>query len=270
MKACAFENQVQQWHDGELPNDNQTALFHHLAECEQCRQLLHDLNHMRQWAQQAPLDFPEDLDRPFFQIWSSQRADPVSATATEPFWKRRIALPAPLIAAMLVILLASIFSFGRFWEQQQRHQTMDNGHVVISSLTFALPDIEIWSDGPAQHLQNRMKASWDDHATAVFQPPRPLNSVVPAYPDMARQFGLEGEVMLLAQVDAEGEVSQIKVVQNQAAGEEFMEKARAALQHTRFQPGRQNGRVASCRIMVRYVFHNQTPSATQEFIEQFI
>jgi TonB family protein len=270
MKACAFENQAQQWHDGELPYENQAALFHHLAECEQCRRLLHDLKNIRQWAQQAQLDFPEDLDRPLFQVWSSQRADPVSSTATKPFWKRRIALPAPLIAAMLLLIVVSIFSFGRFWEQQQRHQTMDNSHDLISSLTFAMPDIEIWSDRPAQHLQNQTKASWDDHVTAVFQSPRPLDPVVPAYPDMARQFGLEGEVTLLAQVDAVGEVSQIKVAQNQAAGEGFVEKARAALQHTRFQPGRQNGRAASCRIMVRYVFHNQTPSATQEFIEQFI
>jgi TonB family protein len=269
MSACTFAKQVQEWHDGELKNENLAALYRHLAECEPCRSLVADLQKLRIWAQQAQVDFPSDLDRQLFQAWSEQRCEPAPTESSGSFWRKRIAIPVTVFAAMLLLILASFFTFGRFWEQQKQRPVLYDGHDMISSLTFALPAIEVWSDGSGRDVTRESAESRYDDAAAI-QPPRPLSSIVPVYPDIARQYGLEGQVTLLAQVDAGGEVSQIQVVQNQAAGQEFVEKARTALQRTRFQSGRQYGRAISSWIMIRYVFHNRKPSATQEFIEQFI
>ncbi|HEX4641815.1 MAG TPA: energy transducer TonB, partial [Candidatus Acidoferrales bacterium] len=80
------------------------------------------------------------------------------------------------------------------------------------------------------------------------------HSVAPAYPDVARQAGIEGEVILRVYVSSDGRVSDIKVLD----GPPILARAAVqAVQQWRYQAPRMNGRPANvvATLVVSFRLH---------------
>jgi protein TonB len=91
-------------------------------------------------------------------------------------------------------------------------------------------------------------------AAFVQDPPVLLASPVPAYPDLLRQAGIEGQVVLDAVVDTTGRVESGSIAVVLATNPQFVEPARRTLAGALFRPGRMNGRAVRVRIRLPVVF----------------
>lgn len=84
--------------------------------------------------------------------------------------------------------------------------------------------------------------------------PELLAGPLPAYPDLLRQAGVEGQVVLEARVDTTGRVRRGSVVVVAATHPGFVEPARQALIATLFRPARVNGRAVPMLVRVPFAF----------------
>lgn len=82
--------------------------------------------------------------------------------------------------------------------------------------------------------------------------PRARLQSAPLYPHEARREGLRGEVLVEFTVDGTGSVVDARAVRS--SNRVFEDSAVRAILKWRFEPGRQNGRVVSFRMVVPVVF----------------
>ena len=98
-----------------------------------------------------------------------------------------------------------------------------------------------------------------DHATGwgaglAESAPEVLSGPLPVYPDLLRQAGVEGQVVLEARVDSMGRVQRASISVVSATHPGFVEPARQALIVTLFRPARVNGRAVSILVRVPFAF----------------
>ncbi|WP_437803429.1 TonB-dependent siderophore myxochelin receptor MxcH [Sorangium sp. So ce693] len=91
-----------------------------------------------------------------------------------------------------------------------------------------------------------------DGAAPAVRPPELTGAVEAAYPQAAREAGLEGSVVLRLTIDAEGRVTGAEVAE--PAGHGFDEAAREAALRFRFTPARRGDRSVASRILYRHDF----------------
>jgi len=84
--------------------------------------------------------------------------------------------------------------------------------------------------------------------------PEVLSGPLPVYPDLLRQAGVEGQVVLEARVDSTGRVQKGSVSVVFATHPGFVEPARTALVATLFRPARVNGRAVAMLVRLPYAF----------------
>ena len=84
--------------------------------------------------------------------------------------------------------------------------------------------------------------------------PEVLSGPLPLYPDLLRQAGVEGQVVLEARVDSTGRVQKGSVSVVFATHPGFVEPARQALVVTLFRPARVNGRAVAMLVRVPFAF----------------
>lgn len=90
-------------------------------------------------------------------------------------------------------------------------------------------------------------------APTVVETPAALEAEVkPAYPDEAREAGVDGVVVLRITIGPDGRVEDVKVVETPGFGLEVA--ARAAILRARFKPATRDGQPARSTITYRYVF----------------
>jgi len=87
----------------------------------------------------------------------------------------------------------------------------------------------------------------------VDAPPSPKRAIRPDYPKGARQRGEQGEVTLAIQVDAEGAVSEAKVVVSSGFAE-LDEAAVRAVQKAKFRPARSDGKSVASTARLKLAF----------------
>ncbi len=83
------------------------------------------------------------------------------------------------------------------------------------------------------------------------QPPRLIERVEPTYPPLARQAGVEGEVLLEAVIGTDGQVQQVTVVSGQVL---FVKAAQSAVEQWRYEPTHLNGRPVAVLLRVTVQF----------------
>ncbi|HYC76190.1 MAG TPA: energy transducer TonB, partial [Planctomycetota bacterium] len=74
----------------------------------------------------------------------------------------------------------------------------------------------------------------------------------PAYPEEARRFGEEGDVVLRIHVGADGRVDRVETVS--AASPRLARAAGEAVRRWRFDPALEDGRPAAATVLRRFVF----------------
>ena len=92
----------------------------------------------------------------------------------------------------------------------------------------------------------------EEQPPAELAPPELLRFVEADYPEDALTSGLDGEVVLRIEIDAEGGVSGVEVVE--PAGHGFDEAATEAARQFEFRPARQDDQPIASRILYRYRF----------------
>jgi protein TonB len=88
-------------------------------------------------------------------------------------------------------------------------------------------------------------------ATRVSTGPRVLREVKPEYPAAAREAGVEGDVVLLLRIEADGRVSGVKVLSGPGYGLE--DAASRAAWNLRFAPATRDGTPVATEI--RFTYH---------------
>jgi protein TonB len=84
--------------------------------------------------------------------------------------------------------------------------------------------------------------------------PEVLTGPTPAYPDLLRQAGIQGQVVLEAVVDSTGRVLGESIVVVSASNPAFVAPARQALARTLFRPARVGGKAVRMRVRLPFEF----------------
>jgi len=84
--------------------------------------------------------------------------------------------------------------------------------------------------------------------------PEVLSGPLPVYPELLRQVGVQGEVLLEAVVDTTGRVLALSIVIIAATHPGFVAAARQALLATLFRPAMIGGRAVPTRVRIPYAF----------------
>lgn len=87
---------------------------------------------------------------------------------------------------------------------------------------------------------------------AFDEAPKPLKPVSPVYPDLARQAGMEGDVMVEVTIDETGRVISARVVSDSPAL--LNEAAKAAAMDWLFTPAKQRDNPVKARIVIPFRF----------------
>jgi len=87
-----------------------------------------------------------------------------------------------------------------------------------------------------------------------IKPPRLVSSVLPVYPVVARETGIEGDVVIDTTIDKTGKVTGMKVVSGNAM---LRQAALDALRQWKYEPSKLNGEAVPVQLTVTIKFHRQ-------------
>lgn len=121
----------------------------------------------------------------------------------------------------------------------------ENGELpaITASPAVALPPPETEPQGPVRI-----------HVGGALKPPRLLSSVLPIYPTMARDTGIEGDVVIDTTIDTAGNVTGMKVI----SGPPMLRQAALdALRRWKYEPSKLNGQAVPVQLTVTIKFHHQ-------------
>jgi protein TonB len=130
--------------------------------------------------------------------------------------------------------------------------------ATIRSLTYVLQPGALTptfsSDWAPSSAVGRSVGAGGESGFVAEMAPEVLSGPLPLYPDLLRQAGVEGEVVLEARVDSTGRVQKGSVSVVFATNPGFVEPARKALVATLFRPARVNGRAVAMLVRVPFAF----------------
>lgn len=116
LRNCKqYREMVSLFIDTELEQDDEHALFRHLAGCEECQSYLDVLMKFKVAKQRDHMEYPSELDSSIFEelkirknVYALGKIDPQPVHL--PLWKRRIAVSMPLAAAFMFVILLGLGS----------------------------------------------------------------------------------------------------------------------------------------------------------------
>ena len=92
------------------------------------------------------------------------------------------------------------------------------------------------------------------HVGGALKPPRLVSSVLPVYPPVARDAGIEGDVVIDTTIDKVGKVTSMKVVSGPPM---LRQAALEALRQWKYEPSKLNGEPVPVQMTVTIRFHRQ-------------
>ncbi len=120
--------------DGELDPARQAILFAHLAGCTECQSFMETSMRIRD--RHEDIEYPADLDETV--LGRLMRAREIRVAG---FWRRRVVLPVPALAAaaiILIFLMVGLFNRGR---EQSKPAGFAQPTAVI--MIYGIPPVEI-------------------------------------------------------------------------------------------------------------------------------
>jgi protein TonB len=93
-------------------------------------------------------------------------------------------------------------------------------------------------------------------AQSKVEPPVPVRTSAPEYPDELRREGVSGLVMVKCQIDAQGNVTSTEVEKSSNAA--FEKPAMAAVKKWKFKPAKQDGAPIEIKVSIpiKFVFES--------------
>jgi len=154
MTCEGYQEQVSQLVDNELGEREPPALFAHLSTCDECRRFLHTTLRLRAGLQEdAPVLASSRLDQKVMGIAPSAKRYVADRSAARSFvGRRRISLPLPAAALVMVLLVALMAATSSLW-----YPTL-HPHAVARAQTVYVttyPTVEV--DGYYQRPDTRIQ-----------------------------------------------------------------------------------------------------------------
>lgn len=117
MTCEGYQERVSQLVDNELGERESPALLAHLSTCKECRRFLHSTLRLRSGLlEDAPLLAPSRLDQRVLSTAASEkRYTPDRPAARIISWRRRVSLPLPAAALVMVLLVALMAATSSLW-----------------------------------------------------------------------------------------------------------------------------------------------------------
>ncbi len=137
MITCEeYEEQISQLIDHELGESSAPILFDHLAECTGCRRFLNTTLRIRSGLlEQGPISAPAQLDEKILgTVPVGRRAARDRLAIPGLLLKKRVSLPVPLAAAVVVLLMLGSILLSSLWLQSQ-----GGGTVYVTTM----PAVEV-------------------------------------------------------------------------------------------------------------------------------
>jgi TonB family protein len=119
-------------------------------------------------------------------------------------------------------------------------------------LVFALASVMLVGCGSLTSRENSDLISEFDDMVDYDRPPVLINAVSPDYPDIVREVGAEGRVILKALVLEDGSVGAVQIVET--PNDILANQAITALRKSEFRPAVRDGRPCCATTMVPFVF----------------
>lgn len=121
-------------------------------------------------------------------------------------------------------------------------------------------DLEAEMEAPPPPKEEKKVEEEPTYFVAVEEMPEPIGGIKGiqekiVYPEIAKRAGVEGKVYVLAFVDESGTVTKAQVLKGIGAGCD--EAALAAVQKTRFKPGKQRGKPVKVQVSIPIIFKLQ-------------
>jgi protein TonB len=91
-----------------------------------------------------------------------------------------------------------------------------------------------------------------EHSGGQLKPPRLVSSVLPVYPQIAKLAAVEGDVVVQASIDKDGNVSSTKVLYGPMM---LRQAAVDALSRWKYEPAQLDGKPVATQMTVRIRFH---------------
>jgi anti-sigma factor RsiW len=142
MNCEEYQLNISRHLDSDLTDREAQALFSHLAGCDQCRDLLHDMIQLRNAIHRSPAPGPpESLDRKVLSLpeRSSRRHRKVFPPVAS-LWKQRLALPVPAAAAGFLAFLLTTALALTMWLRPVEQLKPANPEVQY---IMRLPEVEV-------------------------------------------------------------------------------------------------------------------------------
>ena len=131
--------------DGELDANDQSALFAHLSECELCRKELEGVMTFRRLSRVEHLMAPPALDAALFKKLQKHKAIATRIDRAEdrrPLWniRRTVSVRATILTVLLV------FMMGLFYPTVEKSELASSGYVTGSDEIIEFPDSDtsVW------------------------------------------------------------------------------------------------------------------------------
>jgi len=131
----------------------------------------------------------------------------------------------------------------------------DLGRITVPNFTFpsgATKFSPLFSPSFSASLGATPAAGWV--AIGSESGPEVLTGPLPVYPELLRQAGVQGRVVLEAIVDTTGRVNRDSILVVSATNPDFVVAARQALVATLFRPALVAGRAIRTRVRIPYEF----------------
>ncbi|PID29019.1 MAG: hypothetical protein CSB55_02830 [Candidatus Cloacimonadota bacterium] len=113
----------------------------------------------------------------------------------------------------------------------------------------------VFEDEKLEVVTRREEGKTSDFA--VFEKaPQAIKQVPPVYPDFARKLGLQGKVVVRAEIFEDGSVGAVKIIKSLMDGPGGLDEAAiTAVKQWKFQPGENGGKPIACWVTFAVVFN---------------
>ena len=132
--SLAFEEAVNRFLDGELPFDEQPAVFSHLARCPDCRRMVDGVLRFRSVSRRERIRVPPAVDRAFFKrLEQHKRKNLVTGGKRRSLWntRRLVSLKSAVIAAIVLVSLGLLLPMA-----VEDNRSSSNVHGVTEQVEF--------------------------------------------------------------------------------------------------------------------------------------
>jgi anti-sigma factor RsiW len=121
MTCELYEEWISALIDRELKDEETGELFAHLSTCLKCRRSLECVLDLRSdLADEVPLLAPKELDE---KVLRGETRPKLYAGDRKPMalllWKRRISIPLPIAASIMIVLIAGSVALSSLWSKTQ-------------------------------------------------------------------------------------------------------------------------------------------------------